>query len=117
IYGNFFFHNPRESLLQASGRVSIHDNIFVDASDIAVNLRDHDLPLRLAHVFDNTVYGAARGVHFGNTATEGDLVAANLVFAATPIDGPIQTQAQNLVDSVANVPSYVNAPSLILGQM
>jgi hypothetical protein len=32
IYGNFFYHNPRESLLQASGRVSIHDNIFVDVA-------------------------------------------------------------------------------------
>ena len=30
IYGNFFFHNPRESLLHASGRVIIHDNVFAD---------------------------------------------------------------------------------------
>ena len=31
VYGNVLFDNPRESLFQANGRVSIHDNVFVDA--------------------------------------------------------------------------------------
>jgi len=51
IYGNFFLHNPRESLLHASGRVTIHDNVFADcpsAEYAAITLRDHDLPLELA---------------------------------------------------------------------
>ncbi|HVY44838.1 MAG TPA: right-handed parallel beta-helix repeat-containing protein, partial [Minicystis sp.] len=117
IYGNFFFHNPRESLLQASGRVSIHDNVFVDASDKAIDLVDHDLPLELAHVYNNTIYAAQRGIHFGNAAPEGDLVFLNLVFAATPIDGPIANQAANMTDTAANAGMYVNAPSLVLGQM
>jgi hypothetical protein len=30
VYGNCFVHNHREALFQGSGRVSLHDNIFVD---------------------------------------------------------------------------------------
>lgn len=117
IYGNLFFHNPRESLLQASGRVTIHDNIFVDAAESAVNLRDHDLPLRLAYVYDNTVYQAATGVNFGNAAPDGDAVAGNLLFAVAPINGPIADNRDNIVDQVAGAAALVNAPSVKLGEM
>ena len=30
VYGNVLFHNPHESLFQATGRVSVHDNVFAD---------------------------------------------------------------------------------------
>ena len=42
IYGNYFLHNHREALFQGSGRVSLHDNVFVDGpgSYPAVVLRD-----------------------------------------------------------------------------
>ena len=40
IYGNVFAHNPREALLQASGRVSIHDNVFFDTPNAAIVLQD-----------------------------------------------------------------------------
>ena len=30
IYGNYFLHNRREALFQGSGRISLHDNIFID---------------------------------------------------------------------------------------
>lgn len=117
IYGNFFFHNPREAHLQASGRVSIHDNVFVDAVDAAVVLTDHDLPLRRAHVYNNTIYGAARGIAFGSAAGEGDLVVGNLVFAPEGIAGPVTNQSDNLVFPIAEAADVVTAPSLVLGQM
>src|SRR3954452_2413363 len=64
IYGNLFYNNPHESLLQASGRVSVHDSVFVNKApgQRAVLLRDHDLPLELANVYDNTVYVAGTGI-------------------------------------------------------
>jgi MYXO-CTERM domain-containing protein len=118
IYGNFFFHNPRESLLQASGRVTIHDNVFVDAPQTrAMLLQDHDLPLELAWVYNNTIYDAGSGIVFGNSAPQGDAVVGNLVFAGTPISGPIANQSDNLVDAVASAGTYVVAPSTTLGQM
>jgi hypothetical protein len=117
IYGNFFFHNPREAHLQVSGRATIHDNVFVDAIDAAVVLTDHDLPLRMGHVYNNTIYGVARGVRFGNAASEGDLVAGNLIFAPEGVTGPVETQADNLVAAMAEANTIVAAPSLTLGQM
>jgi hypothetical protein len=117
VYGNLFAHNPRESLVQASGRVSIHDNVFVDVAGTALLLQNHDLVLRLAHVYNNTVYAAASGIRFGSTASQGDGVVGNLVFAATPIGGSIQSQRDNLTDIVAQAASYVTAPSTTLGSM
>lgn len=118
VYGNLFVHNALESLLQATGSISIHDNIFVDASDIAINLRDHDgFPLRRAHVYNNTIYGAKRGIVFGNAATESDHVLGNLILADMPTQGPIAALGENVVDSVVNGPMYVASPSTTLGQM
>ncbi len=73
IYGNFFFHNPREALFQGSGRVSLHDNIFVDGPHYypAVVLRRHNFPLKLAYVYNNTVYTTERGIYFGTRAELG----------------------------------------------
>jgi MYXO-CTERM domain-containing protein len=117
IYGNFFFHNPREAHLQASGRVSIHDNVLVDAVDAAVVLTDHDLALRRAHVYNNTVYAAARGIVFGSSASEGDFVVGNLIFAPEGVSGPAQSQKDNLLFALADAPTVVASPSLVLGQM
>lgn len=88
IYGNFFWHNPRESLLQASGRVSIHDNVFSgcpSSGHAAITLRDHDLPLRLAHVYHNTIHDAARGIRVAAAAPQGHAVTGNVVFADAPL--------------------------------
>ena len=117
IYGNVFLHNPRESLLQVSGRVTIHDNLFVDAAGTAILLRNHDLPLRQAYVYDNTFYSVGRGVVFGNTAPQGDAVVGNVIFSAMPISGPITVQRDNVTDSVANASMYVSAPSITPGMM
>jgi hypothetical protein len=117
IYGNLFFHNPREALVQASGRVAIHDNVFVDSPVAALVLVDHDLPLRLAHVYNNTIYSANVGIRFGSSAREGDAVVGNLVFADTPITGSITNQADNMIDTIAAANMYVVNPSVVLGAM
>ena len=118
IYGNVFLHNPRESLLQASGRVTIHDNLFVDASSThALLLQNHDLPLSQAYVYDNTVYGGPAGITFGSSAPQGDAVVGNLVFATSPISGPIANLKDNLTDTPANAAKYVNAPSNVRATM
>lgn len=118
VYGNLFAHNPRESLFQASGRVTIHDNIFVDAPTThALTLQDHDLPLELATVYNNTIYDVGTGVFFGNAAPQGDGVVGNLIFSATPIKGPITNNTGNLTDSVQNAINYVASPSDVVGKM
>ncbi|HEY1954465.1 MAG TPA: hypothetical protein VGH28_02615 [Polyangiaceae bacterium] len=116
IYGNTFAHNPRESLFQASGRVTVHDNVFVDAATTrAMLFQDHDLPLEQAYAYNNTLYDVGSGIVFGNAAPQGDGVAGNLIFSPSPISGPIQDQRDNLTDAVANAASYVVAPGDALG--
>ena len=86
IYGNFFFHNPRESLFQGSGRISIHDNVFADVAGTAIALQNHDLPLRLAHVYNNTVYAAGTGISVSGDMDQGVWVVGNLLFADTGVE-------------------------------
>lgn len=117
VYGNVFLHNPRESLFQASGRVTVHDNLFVDVTGTALLLRNHDLPLRQAFVYDNTFYAVGRGVVFGSAAAQGDAVVGNVIFSPMPISGTITVQRDNITDTVANAVMYVNAPSITPGMM
>ncbi len=117
VYGNVFHGNTRESLVQASGRVSIHDNVFADVAGTAITLQNHDLPLKLARVYNNTIYGAGKGISVGSGASQGSFVFGNLVFAGTGISGSIGDERDNLVDTVANAAQYVKAPSVALGAM
>jgi hypothetical protein len=117
IYGNFFFQNPDESLLQASGRVAIHDNIFVGNGGAAVVLQHHNLPLKLAFVFNNTIYGVARGIWLGNPALEDSAVIGNLILARSGITGSAVENSDNIIGIVDNALLYVAKPSLGLGDM
>jgi hypothetical protein len=110
IYENVFATNPRETLLQASGRVSIHDNIFVGGDD-ALALQSQDLPLKVAHIYNNTIYTEKQGIVFGSPATVEDAVIGNLIFASVPIAGPVKNAAGNISDTPANAGRYVKVPS------
>ncbi len=83
----------------------------------AIVAQDHDVPLALARIYNNTIYTANQGIHFGSAAPEGDFVVGNLVCAGTAIDGAITTHHDNVTDTFANAATYVNAPSFTLGSM
>ncbi len=68
IYGNLLVDNPREALFQGSGRISFHDNVLIGGEPAAAVFRDHDLPLKLAEVFDNKIYSPHIGIEFGSPA-------------------------------------------------
>jgi hypothetical protein len=117
IYGNLFLHNPREALFQGSGRISFHDNILVGGQSAGAVFRDHDLPLKLAHVFNNTIYSPQIGIKFGSPAREGHAVVGNLIFAETPITGLDIAATDNLVARPADAGKYVRAPLSQLGAL
>ena len=83
IHGNLFFHNPRESLFQGAGRISLHDNVFVDCPGTAVRIQAHHgkrpLEVRIHH---NTflAVGTAWSVQ-GLPEDVEPLICANLVQA------------------------------------
>jgi len=119
IYGNFIYNNPRESLIQAAGRVAIHDNILVGAgaAQAALSLMDHNGPLDTAYIYNNTIYGGFRGIRFASAARSDDLVLGNAVFADQPISGSIGTSRDNVVGTTSQAATYVKSPSLTLGSM
>ena len=118
IYGNFFYENrDGEALLQASGRVAVHDNVFAGGTGPAVLFRNHDLPVAVAHVYNNTIYGAPVGIRFSSAARQESIVEGNLIFASRPLSGPIEAAGHNIVGTAAAARRYVRNPSLALGAM
>jgi len=118
VYGNFFFHNPRESLMQSEGRVSIHDNVFADASG-AIHLGDHNLTLRVAEVYNNTIYDCDSGIYLRSTPDQNGSCVGNVIFSGNGINGSgvWDVEKDNIVDTVAAAANYVENPSTVLGEM
>lgn len=121
VYGNFFFHNPREALFQGEGNLHLHDNIFVDAGAgwAAVNIRPHNDVPREVLVYNNTVYTADTGITVTGVSTGfAQVVMGNAIFASNPLNlgGNVQ-QGDNVVDAVASAATYVTSPSLDLATM
>lgn len=115
IYGNLFVHNPREALFQGSGRVVLHDNVFIDGCPRypAVVLTKHNKPLQMAHVYNNTIYTMGQGIRFGSDAEQSDAVVGNLVFSGSkPLEGPIRILADNITAALDTARAFVKAPSL-----
>src|SRR5205823_5424567 len=96
IYGNLLVDNPREALFQGSGRIVFHNNILIGGNPAAAAFRDHDLPLKLARVFDNKIYSPYIGIKFESPARQGYSVFGNLIFAETPISGLAHPGLDNL---------------------
>jgi hypothetical protein len=117
IYGNFFYYNGSEKLFQASGRISLHDNLFVNPAGGALIMQAHDgKTVKVAHVYHNTIYATGTGIG-GSTAVESQFISGNLVFAATPIGMTGAGVHDNRTDALANAAAYVKAPSFTLGNI
>jgi len=116
IYGNFIANNPRESLIQACGRLSIHDNILVDAPDASYAgiyaINHQGKTLKVVHIYNNTVYSAARGIRIAQQPSDAHSVQGNLVFSGNAISAGFGglNETNNITDTVANAGNYVANP-------
>jgi hypothetical protein len=121
IYGNFFYRNYEESLFQGTGRIALHDNVFVGsgAGQVSVRFQDHNGAMRLAHVYNNTVYTTqGGGIVFGSPAREGDAVVGNLIVASNnSLVGSISNVSGNITAPLADASRIFANPSETLGQM
>lgn len=121
IYGNFFYRNPNESLFQGTGRIALHDNVFVGSApgQVAAYFTTHNGPLKLAHVYNNTVYSASGGgIVFSTAAQEGSAAVGNLIVTdESTLSGPISSSSGNLIGRASDAALYFTRPSETLGQM
>jgi len=77
--------------------IIFHDNVLIGGEPAAAVFRDHDLPLKLAEVFDNKIYSPHTGIEFDSQARQGQSVFGNVIFAETPIAGPGHRESGNIV--------------------
>lgn len=119
VYGNLFWHNPGEALLQAEGRVAAYDNLFINGSGDAIHIQPHnDVPRDMA-IFSNTVLASGDGIRVrraGNAAYRQHVIG-NVVAAAIPFQGG--ETAHNLAlayraDCLSASPAELN-PCLLAG--
>ena len=100
IYGNFFFQNRNEALIQGEGNFALYSNLFFNShrSDYpAIAVQPHNDVPREVSIFHNTIVSPGAGIRI-LTGPEQDpdqqLVVGNAVFAERPIQGG--RSAQNL---------------------
>jgi hypothetical protein len=111
IYGNVFYENPTESLFQGEGNIAMHDNLFVNRRfSRAIRIQKHNNLPRRIDIFNNTIVANGEGIAIFN----GDLayqqrVRNNVVFAAKPISGGLQSG--NLIGAYAAASQYLNNPA------
>lgn len=116
IHGNLFLGNPRESQLQASGRVGIHDNVFANCASThaAVTLRDHDRPLFSARVYHNTLFDAEEGIRVVAKEAEKVILVGNVIFTrsdAIVLKGVEATTGANITGSAAEAVDHLANPA------
>ncbi len=121
VYGNLFYHNPREALFQGEGNIHLHDNVFVDSGNgwPAINIRPHnDVPKDIA-IYNNTIFSADTGITVTGVDSEfNQMVVGNVIFADTPLSLTSGVSAaENIIGDVADANIYFTNPSLILGEM
>jgi hypothetical protein len=114
VYGNVFYQNPVEALLQATGNLALYDNIFVNHRDpsgyraVYVTAQNGFRP-RSVRMFHNTIWtvNSAGGVRLYNAdPAYRQVCRANAVFAAQPVTNWADT-ADNVTDSYAAAAQYV----------
>jgi hypothetical protein len=116
IYGNFFHQNPVEALFQGEGNIVLHDNLFLNTSGSAVNIRSHNDKPRNVTVYHNTVVASGNGIRIANAdPAYVQKIIANAVFAATPVSGP--NQQGNVTGSYVSAADFLVAPTAPLGSL
>lgn len=115
IYGNFFWQNPTEALLQAEGHVILYDNLMVNDAGPAVHFQAHNDVPRRVRVFHNTVVADGVGIRVlsGDPSFE-QRVVGNAAFGSPALDGG--AQLDNTADAYAAAGAYlVNPEGLLTG--
>lgn len=116
MYGNFFYQNPVEALLQVTGNTALYANVFVNTSDPpgfrAVYITSHNgFRPRTMWIFHNTVWtmNSSGGIRLYNAdPAYRQYCHANAVFAPQSISG--------FTDTLDNVPnSFMMAAGEVLG--
>ncbi|OYY94299.1 MAG: hypothetical protein B7Y41_08245 [Hydrogenophilales bacterium 28-61-23] len=110
IYGNLFWHNPSESLLQGEGNLAVYNNVFVTQGPDAIRIQPHNGVPRDVRILRNTVIASGNGI---SVLTPEDnryeqILAANAIFSPRPVSGGVQQG--NLTGGLDRAGWFLNRP-------
>ncbi|MCL5991538.1 MAG: hypothetical protein M1419_05490 [Bacteroidetes bacterium] len=116
-YGNFFYNNPNEYLLQATGNVSVHDNIFVNSPLGAMNFQPHNSRNpKEVFIYSNSIYNVGTGIRITNPVpTEKQIILANAIFAYNPISA--ESAGDNLTGRIDEADTFFINPDSVIQYM
>lgn len=119
VYGNFFWHNPAESLFQGEGRIAFYDNLMVGGA--AVRIRPHNGVVRDVFFFHNTVLSTGPAVIVsGGAPGSVQRLLGNAVFASgTPVSasGSAAAATHNVTGGYEDAARFLNSPLAALGAL
>ncbi len=117
VYGNLFFDNPTERLLQAEGNLRIYHNLFVNPHGDALSVQPHNDRPRSVDVLFNTVVASGLGIGLrGGAPGYEQRVRHNAVFAAMPLRVQSGTEEGNATGTEAEAATYLAAPAAAPGE-
>lgn len=119
VYGNLVLNNPREALLQGSGRLSIHDNIFISSARPAVCLQAHEGKVpRSALVYHNTIITDREPVRVSGATPGAQIAVAGNIMASGKIrDDAAVRLGSNLVMGLWRAESFFESVSSRIAEM
>lgn len=114
IYGNFFYNNPVEALLQGTGNIMLYSNIFVNHYNpagmrVVYFTPQNGVSPQDIKVFHNTMWAAnsSGGIRLNSPNTSYQQYCyANAVFSPSAITN-FTNSVNNITDSYANAGNYV----------
>lgn len=108
VYGNFFYGNPTEMLMQVEGNVSVYNNVFVNPNGGAIAVQPHNDVPRQIDIFWNTVVANGRGIRVQGGAPDfRQRVSYNAVFSPMPISA--DDAPANITASIDEASGYVDS--------
>jgi len=119
FYGNVVMSNPREALLQGSGRLSIHDNIFVSSARPAVCIQAHEGKVaRSVLVYHNTILADREAVRVSGTTPGSEVaVVGNIMASAGVRDDAALRMSANLVMGMWRTKAFFASSSSSIEKM
>ena len=120
VYGNLFYQNPTEALFQATGRLAVYSNLFVNTvgpGRAVMVMRHKGVAPESVDIFQNTIIATDIGVAVWDAnRDERQWVAGNAIFALRPTAGRM-TRGWNVVGGLREAGEYLQAPRLPVGRL
>lgn len=120
VYGNLFYQNPTEALFQATGRVAVYSNLFVNTVGVGravMIMRHKGVDPKSVDIFQNTILASDIGIAVWDAdRDERQWVAGNAIFARKPTTGRMD-RGRNVVGTLSQAGEYLEAPRSPIGKL